>query len=189
MVQSDEEIIHQLVAQAQAGDAESVGQLFELLADRIYRFFAHRTTGRETAEDLTQTVFLEMIQSLPRYQRQGSTKFTTWLFQIARFRLIDHYRRRRPTIPIEEAPEPSHDPLRSSDPISNDRVIRALATLPERYQTVLHFRFREDLPAGEIASIMRTSAMNVRVLQFRALRALRAKLDSSNPGTTSHANL
>jgi RNA polymerase sigma-70 factor (ECF subfamily) len=168
--------ISELVARAQAGDADSVGQLFERLSDRIYRFFALRTADSETAEDLTQTVFLEMIQALPRYKVQRDAKFTTWLFQIARFRLIDHYRKQRPQVALDDAPEPSHEPLADYDPIASARLDRAMRRLPEKYQTVLHLRFREGLPAGEVAQIIRTTAINVRVIQYRALRALRAAL-------------
>lgn len=176
MDRRDDSEIADLVSRAQSGNTASLSQLFERLVDRIYRFFAIRTSDREVAEDLTQTVFLEMIRSLPRYKVRGSTKFTTWLFQIARFRLIDHYRRQRPSVPIEAAPEPSHEPLAEVDPFAADRLKAALQTLPERYQTVLHLRFREGCSSAEIAAIMQTSTLNVRVIQFRALRALRSKL-------------
>lgn len=173
--------IAELVARAQAGDEASMGQLFERLSDRIYRFFRLRTSDKATAEDLTQTVFLEMIQALPRYKVQRHAKFTTWLFQIARFRLIDHYRKQRKTVPLEEAPEPSHEPLADRDPLAAIAVEQALRQLPEKYQTVLHLRFREGLSASEVAKIMQTTALNVRVMQHRALRELRTKLTKHSP--------
>lgn len=172
--------IASLVEAAQAGDSSSVGRLFELLSNRIYRFFSLRTSDRETAQDLTQTVFLEMIQALPRYKKRRSAKFTTWLFQLARFRLIDHYRKQRPSLPIEDAPEPSHEPFTGKDPIAAQAVTEALRKLPEKYQTVLHLKFREGFSAGEIAQVMRTTALNVRVMQFRALRDLRTILTKSS---------
>lgn len=185
MDQRDQDIAA-LVAQAQAGDAESVGQLFELLSGRIFRFLSFRTADREVAEDLTQTVFLEMIQALPRYKKQPGAKFTTWLFQLARFRLIDYYRQRRPNIPLEDAPEPSYEPLADVDPLGAAHVAQAIRRLPEKYQTVIHFRFREELPAADIARIMKTSALNVRVMQYRALRILRAELMNQLSPRLSH---
>lgn len=162
-----------LVARAQHGDRECIATIFELLHGRIYRFFAFRTSERETAEDLTQTTFLEMIRALPRYKVQTDAKFTTWLFQIARFRLIDHYRKSGRTIPLDEAPEPIDKDEERMDSFDVEAMDTALKQLPERYQTVLHLRYREDLTTGEIAAAMRTSALNVRVLQHRALNALR----------------
>jgi len=65
-----------LVAQAQSGNQASLAEIFERLHDRIFRFFSFRTAQTEEAEDLTQTVFLEMIQALPRYKVQTDAKFT-----------------------------------------------------------------------------------------------------------------
>lgn len=161
-----------LVRQAQAGDSDSTGQLFDLLSDRVFRYFAHRTPTREVAEDLTQVVFLEMIQALPRYKEQANAKFTTWLFQIAHFRLIDFYRRQRVEPGLDEVAEPASEAIHS-DPIVSARLQGAIGQLPEQYATVLHLRFQQDLSAAEAAKIMATTPMNVRVLQHRALRALR----------------
>lgn len=173
--------IAELVARAQSGDEGSVSRLFELLSNRIFRFFSIRTSDRETAEDLTQTVFLEMIQALPRYKVQHGAKFTTWLFQLARFRLIDHYRKRRSQVPLDDAPEVMTEPLAETDPITAGRVETALRQLPEKYQTVLHLKFREDLSAAEIARVIHTTALNVRVIQFRALKALRRYIEHHHP--------
>jgi RNA polymerase sigma-70 factor (ECF subfamily) len=167
-----DESLRKLVRQAQNGDSDCAGQLFDLLADRVFRYFAHRTPTREVAEDLTQVVFLEMIQALPRYKEQVNAKFTTWLFQIAHFRLIDYYRRQRVEPGLDEVAEPAVE-ARESDPIVHDRLQAALGKLPEQYATVLHLRFQQDLSAAEAAQIMGTTAMNVRVLQHRALKALR----------------
>lgn len=164
-----------LVARAKLGDRQSVGALFDTLHPRIYRFFAIRTSDRETAEDLTQTTFLEMIRALPRYTVQKDAKFTTWLFQIARFRLIDHYRKGGRTIPLDQVAEPVDDTA-PTDPLAAEHVTWALRQLPEKYQTVLHLRYGEDLDTKDIARIMRTTALNVRVLQHRALKALKNRL-------------
>lgn len=169
--------IQKLVRSAQTGDSESIAELFRLFSDRIFRFVRFRVGDVATAEDLAQTVFVEMIRSLPRYKEQRNAKFSTWLFQIARFRLIDHYRSRRNTVSLDhDVPDGTEPPA----PVMNEeRVIidRALALLPERYQTVLHLTFREDLNDKEIAHSMRIGKINVRVLRHRALRALRSYMN------------
>lgn len=171
--------IQALVARAQARDQEAVAELFREFSDRIYRFLRFRLSDDQTAEDLTQTVFLEMLQALGRYRAQTTAKFSTWLFQIARFRLIDHYRKRRPEIALDDL-APKHQAALAVDPPlpEPDVVDRVFHRLPERYQTVLHLRFREDLSTQEIARIMKTTSLNVRVLQHRALRALRGLLST-----------
>lgn len=168
--------IADLVVRAQQGDREAMSSLFERLHPRVYRYLVMRTSDREIAEDLLQTTFLEMIRALPRYRVQTGAKFTTWLFQIARFRLIDHYRQQGRTISLEVAPEPIAERPEPGDPHQQAQIERALRTLPENYQTILHLRFREDLDTDEIARVMKTTTINVRVLQHRALRALKRAL-------------
>lgn len=168
--------IADLVVRAQQGQREAMASLFDQLHTRVFRYLVMRTSDREVAEDLLQTTFLEMIRALPRYRVQTGAKFTTWLFQIARFRLIDHYRQQGRTIPLDAAPEVAADDLAPADPHVHTQVELAVQALPEHYQTVLHLRFREDLETEEIATIMKTSVLNVRVLQHRALKALRRAL-------------
>ncbi|MFA6512387.1 MAG: sigma-70 family RNA polymerase sigma factor [Patescibacteria group bacterium] len=164
--------IQEFVQQARDGDAEAFGVLFEEFSDRVYRFLAMRVSEKETAEDITQTVFVEMIQSLGRYKKQRNAKFSTWLFQIARFRLIDHYRSKKAHIPLEDVPEPVQEPAHA-DPVQ-DRALRdALNTLPEQQRTVLHLHFFEDMSPQEIAVVLKTTAINVRVIQHRAIKVLR----------------
>lgn len=176
--QPDEGEVQRLVREAQGGNSDSAGQLFDLLFDRVYQFLSHRTPTQEIAEDLAQTVFLEMLQALPRYKQQRNAKFSTWLFQIARFRLIDFYRRQRVEPGLDEVAEISID-IHHADPIAADAVNAAVRQLPERYATILELRFRQDLSVEETAEIMKTTTTNVRVLQHRALKALRKLMPPS----------
>lgn len=162
-----------LVVQAQDGDRQAIATIFDRLKDRIYRYLLMRTSNREVAEDLLQTTFLEMIRALPRYKVQNDAKFTTWLFQIARFRLIDHYRVQGRTVGLDDAPEMAAEEENAVDPFEHDQVETALKTLPEKYQTILHLRYREDFTTEEIAAAMKISTINVRVVQHRALQALK----------------
>ncbi len=57
----------------------------------------------------------------------------------------------------------------------------ALARLPEDYQTVLLLRVFEELPAEEVAQRMQRSAGAVRMLQLRALGALREEMEQGTP--------
>lgn len=178
-MEASEEAIQECVQKARAGDQEAIAELFRRFSDRIYRYLRLRVSDEATAEDLTQTVFVEMLSSLTRYKTLPEAKFSTWLFQIARFRLIDHYRKDRPTAPIDDVRESTHPNLSvMPDPPAGD-LDWALQQLPEKYQTVLHFRFREDLDPEEVARILGTSTVNVRVLQHRALKALRKILDET----------
>lgn len=173
------EDINTVITRAQAGDSESIGRLFEMHSGRIYRFLAFRLSDPGDAEDITQTVFMEMIKSLKRYNPMKGAKFSTWLFQIARSRLIDHYRKQKFRISLEDVAEPSEN-AQTKDIVAYLQIDKALRRLPERYQTVLHLRYREGYHAAEIAKTMGTTAINVRVIQSRALKQLRKLLKESD---------
>ncbi|MFA6391671.1 MAG: sigma-70 family RNA polymerase sigma factor [Patescibacteria group bacterium] len=174
------EEIQRLVHEAQAGDEMSVTRLYELFSERIYRYIILRVSHRETAEDLTQTVFLEMIRSLHRYKKQEDVKFTTWLFQIARHRLIDHYRRSKTVVPIDELAD-SHAELQVAPEEANvdsyyARVKKILHKLSEQQQSIIHLSYKEDMKPAEIAKITGMSAITVRVEKHRALNKIREML-------------
>ncbi|MFA6272327.1 MAG: RNA polymerase sigma factor [Patescibacteria group bacterium] len=171
------EDIQKLVQEAQAGDSMSVTRLYELFSDRIFRYLILRVSHRETAEDLTQTVFLEMIRSLSRYKKQKDVKFTTWLFQIARYRLIDHYRRSKTVLPIDELAD-SHPELQvEPEEVNVDpyylKIKNVLHKLSEQQQNIIYLSYYEDMLPGEIAEITGLSAITVRVEKHRALTKIR----------------
>ena len=99
---SDE--IDQLVQRARDGDEAAFVALYGAYATPIYRFFSFRVAGRELAEDLTQQVFVKMIEQLPSYRPQGAP-FAAWVFRIARNIWIDQHRTSHPAAPLESLPE------------------------------------------------------------------------------------
>ena len=58
----------QLVLQAQDGDAEAFGQLYDAYMERIYRFIYFRVDDQQTAEDITSQVFLKAWSNLHRFR-------------------------------------------------------------------------------------------------------------------------
>ena len=58
----------QLVLQAQAGNSEAFGQLYDAYMERIYRFVYFRVEDQQTAEDITSQVFLKAWSNLDRFQ-------------------------------------------------------------------------------------------------------------------------
>ena len=183
-MEQKEKEVQNLINNAKNGDSASLAAIFENFNQPIYRFFFFRVSSRETAEDLTQTVFVEMIRSLHRYNYNEGVKFSAWLFKIARFRLIDHYRSHKDNISLADAENSGHDAM-STEPekITFDNrledVWHGMNKLPEKHQTVLHLFFVEDMPAAEIAEVMGLSPLNVRVIKSRALSRLRRLLNNS----------
>ncbi len=173
-----------LVERAIAGDADAFGELYLLHLDAIYRYVYYRVGNTNDAEDLTEQVFLKAWEALPGYKQRGNP-FTSWLYRIAHNVVVDHHRRRKPTVsmPLSEKVD-----WESKQPTSLEQVIEAeeaaslaaaVAQLPEEQQQVIILRFVEGLNHSEVARILDKSQDACRVLQHRALVALNQLLNGA----------
>src|SRR5688572_31161974 len=138
----DETQIQGLIKAAQAGNQEAFGGIYDQLAKPIYNFLFSKLRHREVAEDLTHTVFLKAWQSLNSYQPRPGAKFSTWLYQIANYTLIDHWRTRKPVVELEVIENLSQFALDPKLYEQYDYLWAAIGELPVNYQTVLDFRFK-----------------------------------------------
>ncbi len=165
-----------LLSRARAGDIQALGEIYDLYAPRIYRFLYRRLGDAHLAEDLTSDVFLRALIALHSgtFADQG---LRAWLFQIARHRLIDHFRRSPPGwVEVwdehlgdeDEAVNLAIERIGFADWLR--QVLNCLS--PEQKQVIL-LRFGAGLSAAEVADRLGSSAEAVRAMQYRALTALR----------------
>lgn len=180
-----------LVREAKKGDREAFTRLYEHYVDSIYRFVLLKVNNREEAEDLTNETFLSSWQNLPVYEERG-LPFSSWLYRIARNKVIDHYRVRKAPISIdvveEDAVVVASNLERAVDiALDVDRVKACLVRLTPEQKDVTIMRFVEELSHKEIAEIIGKSEGAVRLIQHRAIATLRAMLSEGEPQTLSEA--
>lgn len=173
---------HELIKKAQRGDTHAFGELYECHAPAIFRYLYAHLDSQMDAEDITGEVFLKAWQSLPKYTERGAP-FLAFLFRIARNILVDHYRqvhRLESKSPDELDRYKDDSKLEPVDQIGNQmehqHILRVLSNLRPDYQAVLTLRFISDLSPNETAQVMQRSVGAIRVLQHRALYALRQEL-------------
>lgn len=90
-----------LLAAHAAGDAAAFPVLYARHERPVYRFLLRSLGAAAAAEDLLQEVWLAVLRNAGRFEPRA--RFTTWLYGIARNRLIDHWRARRETVSLDEA--------------------------------------------------------------------------------------
>jgi len=176
--------IKSLVRKAQKGDAESFGIIYEIFAERIYRYIYLKTSSREEAEDLTQQVFVRAWEALPQFEFKKNP-FSSWLYSIARNLITDFYRKKKPDFSLdsENALEMPDDLDLTERLIIQDeirQVFEAINQLPLEQKDLLLLRFVDDLSYDEIASIMNKSPLTLRVIQHRALKRLKELMGEGN---------
>jgi RNA polymerase sigma-70 factor (ECF subfamily) len=167
----------QIIKKAQKGDTESFSHLYNQYLPKIYRFVLFKVNSRQAAEDLSHDVFLSAWQSLDSYRPQGFP-FSSWLYQIARNKVIDHYRTFKGHSSLENIDENLLKIVgvaeHSLDQTLNwERVCQATKQLSEDQQDALIMRFVEDLSYPEIAAALDKSEGAVRLLQHRAVSNLK----------------
>jgi len=167
------------LARQAGGDPEAFAELYGRYMERIYRFVLIRTGSVPDAQDLTSQTFLAALESIGAYGGRGS--FGGWLFGIARHKLADHYRRKRPEIALDDA-EGLHHPDPSPEEVAETRlqlvrVSRALQSLDAQQAEALALRLFGGLDAVEVGQVMGKSPAAAKMLVHRGLHKLEERLN------------
>lgn len=170
------------VERARTGDPEAVGWLYERYFDRIYRYVYLKLGDPTEAEDLSEQVFLKMIESIGSFQWQGSN-FASWLYRIAHNQVVDILRRhsRRPQVPLEPVgdtiPSERDDPHHMAEQSDfRAHLAEAMAGLTELQAQVISLKFGMGLTNAEVATLLGRTEGAVKALQFSALQNLQKRL-------------
>lgn len=160
-------------------DHDSFLSYYDECFPKVYSFIFFRTRDKAISEDLTSQTFLKAFEKLHKYDPEKAA-FKTWLYQIARNTLIDHYRQRHSYQDLESAHTVKDD---ASDIIkailseeAEEEIRQALWKLPELEREVLLLRLWEDLSYKEIAAILGKTESSLRIIACRALKKLKASL-------------
>ena len=147
---------HALMKAWQSGDGDAFEQLYRRHKDPLLRFII-RQAGNVAAEELFQDIWMKVIGARLRYQPTAS--FKTWLYTIARNRLLDYYRsqKRQPIMEWDESqPLSSHsDPHTES--ASRQQILqvqRLLHTLPAEQREVFLLKEEAGFTVPEIANLI-----------------------------------
>lgn len=165
---------------AQRGDERAFGELYKAYVNDIYRYVLYRVGNVETAQDITAEVFLRAVQGLVRYQDRD-VPLLAWLYRIAHARVVDYYRKTRrvgEAQDIEEIEVPTTHDLDASLVLNfQQRSLReAILKLSPDQQQVIMLRFVEGYNIEQTANALGKSQGAVKMLQRRALQAMRAVL-------------
>ena len=174
---ADSDSERRLVERAVNGDARAFGRLYERYLDPLYRYIYFRVGNELTAEDLTEEVFVRAWEALPEYRVPENGSISAWLYRIAHNLVIDEYRHWR----RHEAVEPLFQVELGSPSVEEEagtrqaieHLTRALDRLEPLEQDVIVLRFVEGLSHREVGAIVDKSEGACRVIQHRALAALR----------------
>lgn len=175
-----------LVDQAIAGDREAFGELYERYVSRVHRYLLYLAQDVDAAQDLTEQTFLRALAAIHRYERRG-VPFVAWLLRIAHNLYLNGRSAQRNSSSIcdnqdgrRESPE-----LLCEARARAEEVMQAVQALSRDQREVIILRFIEGLSYADTARILGKSVGAVRVAQYRALCALRQRLEDGDLGQHS----
>jgi RNA polymerase sigma-70 factor (ECF subfamily) len=150
-------------------------EIYRAELPRVYNYFRYRVGDGPLAEDLTSETFEKVWRSRHRYKRDLGA-FSTWLFTIARRVAIDHYRKQRDEISIDDIPHLADE--ETMEDLAEQRaefahLLSLLVRLDERDRELVTLKYGAGLTNRKIASITGLSESNVGVILHRAVSTLR----------------
>lgn len=157
------------------GDSRAYAALLEALVPMLRAFFGRRLRGADAdVEDLVQDTMMALHTRRASYDRDRV--FTAWAYAIARYKMIDHFRRTRATVPLEGL----EDILASegfeaatSARIDVDRLLNTLS--PKQARVIRHTRL-DGLSVAEAAERGAIGESDVKVSVHRGLLALARRI-------------
>ena len=165
----------------------TIEQLYDRHFDAIFRYVVRRVGNVAEAEDVTAQTFFKAARSLDRSEL-GRENPLAWLYRIATNELRDGARRRmtvdrsEPLLRATEAAAVRAERESADAALARNRVFSdlhaALATLEQDEQALVALRFFEALPFPEIATIVGAKSSTVAMRTHRALKKLKATLES-----------
>lgn len=173
-----------LIDRATAGDREAFGELYERYISRVYRHVFYMVNDVDIAQDLTEQTFLRALEAIQRYEKRG-IPLLAWLLRIARNLSLNNQRVQRNNSSIRKN---SEDAVAASPEscceakLNGEEVRQAVGALEGDQRQVIVLRFMDGLSYADVARVLGKTVGAVRVAQYRALRALRRRLEDGNLG-------
>lgn len=167
------------IRRAQRGDERAFAEIVRTYEAPVFNYVLRMIGDRTLAEDLTQDVFLRVYRGLRGYSRRA--RFTTWLFQVAKNRVIDELRaaERRPRVlpAIENTPqlEVVDAPIERSEAISV--LLHAVDKLSPDLKEALLLRDITGLSYNEIADTLEVTLATVKWRIFKAREEVQQALE------------
>ena len=180
-----------VLRKAQRGDERAFSIIVRAYQVPVFNYVLRLVGDRSLAEDLTQEVFLRVYQGLPRFSLRS--KFTTWLFQVTKNRVLDELRaverRPRALVALDDiAPlEVLDAPIERLEEI--DTLWRAVQNLTVDLKMALLLRDVVGLSYTEIADSLEITLATVKWRIYKAREEVQLALAREGigyPGTSEH---
>lgn len=172
-----------LIRKAQKGDVAALEKLIEQHYDNIFSYLYRKTGNTDIAEDLTQEVFLRLVNTLSRYRPTG--KISNYIFTIAVNTANDYFRKNRLFVQedvnslIIDAGVDIEDFFIRQEQFS--RLKEAIRELPDKQKDAILLRYFHDMKIKDISKITGANTSTVKSRISQGLKKLKILLSEVEP--------
>ena len=177
-MQASEEQLRGLMIGGLDGNAGDHAALLRLLVPLLRRFYRRRARGRDDdIEDLIQETLIAVHNRRASFDRQRV--FTAWLYAIARYKMIDHFRRSRRLLPIEDFEDMLVEEGFEDASGARIDIDDLLEGLPDKQARMIRATRIDGLSISEAAAANGIGESDVKVSVHRGLKTLMARIQAS----------
>jgi len=154
------------------------GELYDYYVQPVYRYLYSRVGLQHDAEDLTSQTFISAYEALPRYRERGY--FSAWLFQIARSKLMDFFRKSRHEVGLDAMERIAEEGDALNQVIQDEELSRLksiISMLDEKEQDLIRLRYVAELSFAEMAELLGKREATVRKSIHRLLARLKDQME------------
>ncbi len=164
-----------LVKLVKKGKSAAMGKLYDKYAKEIYKFVFYKTMHKEIAEDLTSKIFLKVLKKIDTFDSKKSA-FRTWLYNVARYTVIDYYRVKKSNSDIDDFWDLSSSEdveAKIHNKVEIEKIKEFLQKLSSDQREIVLLRLWQDLSYKEIAAVMGKNEGACKMAYSRAMKMIR----------------
>ncbi|MBQ8171526.1 MAG: sigma-70 family RNA polymerase sigma factor [Oscillospiraceae bacterium] len=144
---------------------------------KIYNYIFYRILSREDTEDIVSDIFLKVAKNARSFDPDRAN-FATWIYNIAKNTLTDHYRQKKVMcVSYEDADVASIADVEAQlKQINSDRrkvIFKELSLLKEKERLVIYYKYFEGYSNRQIADLLDMNESTVGTVLSRSLKKLR----------------
>jgi len=171
----------QLAIKMKKGNRRAAAELYDELLPKVYGFLFTRTGKKEIAEDLSQDIFVKLVEKVASFDEKRG-RFTVWFWQMVRHVLVDYYREKKET-PFSSFEEETVASMAVAETVNIEERLRYaklkefLTTLAAEERELFELRYVAEMPYKEIAVLLAKSEGSLRVAALRVKEKIKKEFD------------
>ena len=179
-MRASEDELRRLMIGGLDGNAADHAALLRALVPLLQSFYRRRMRGAEQdVEDLVQETLIAVHTRRASYDRERP--FVAWLYAIARYRMIDHFRRQRITVPVDDLADILVAEGFEEACAARMDVARLLSGLSSKQARAIRDTHIDGMSVAEAAQAARIGESDVKISVHRGMKALAARIRGERP--------